>query len=283
MLAEPKYDRFWNDSLTPSENPTMSSKVAAASPLPSPPPPATSLAHPCPPPLAEEQEVVTTFCMLIPKMPQWKFSSPAGFLSRSPSSASKDLSASAKPGNPGEAGGNPASSASGLAAVLSACEPVCATPCSLQVMNRLRGGTGSGRKTSRAEGGKLAGEEWSRKGSFISKPVQGWLHPDERVLGPGVSYIVRVSDIFLFAFFFVKWWRFQFGLLDKIGPVSWEQLVTLLFGISWACSSTFELSLLTWRTEISEDFLCIGQSEAYKFVFTVCGIKHTLSVLRGCL
>ncbi|NWT47309.1 SHC2 protein, partial [Chroicocephalus maculipennis] len=33
--------------------------------------------------------------------------------------------------------------------------------------------------------------EWSRKGSFIRKPAQGWLHPDERVMGPGVSYIVR--------------------------------------------------------------------------------------------
>ncbi|NXY78666.1 SHC2 protein, partial [Glareola pratincola] len=36
-----------------------------------------------------------------------------------------------------------------------------------------------------------SGEEWSRKGSFIRKPAQGWLHPDERVMGPGVSYIVR--------------------------------------------------------------------------------------------
>uniref|UniRef100_A0A8C3T247 SHC2 protein n=1 Tax=Chelydra serpentina TaxID=8475 RepID=A0A8C3T247_CHESE len=133
-----------------------------------------------------EQEAVTTFCMLIPKIPQWKFSSPSGFLSRSPSSASKDLSAPAKPGGPGEAGG---SSTSGLAAVLSACEPVCHSPCSLQVMNRFRGG--GGRKTARVEGVKLTGEEWNRKGSFINKPAQGWLHPDERVLGPGVSYVVR--------------------------------------------------------------------------------------------
>uniref|UniRef100_A0A8C3FV58 SHC-transforming protein 2 n=1 Tax=Chrysemys picta bellii TaxID=8478 RepID=A0A8C3FV58_CHRPI len=135
--------------------------------------------------LPEEQEAVTTFCMLIPKIPQWKFSSPSGFLSRSPSSASKDLSSPAKPGGPGEAGGT----SSGLAAVLSACEPVCHSPCSLQVMNRFRGG--GGRKAARVEGVKLAGEEWNRKGSFINKPAQGWLHPDERVLGPGVSYIVR--------------------------------------------------------------------------------------------
>ncbi|XP_077188059.1 SHC-transforming protein 2 [Paroedura picta] len=191
MLTEPKYDRFWNGVLMPSKKPAMSSKVATAPP--SPPPPGTSLAPSCPPPLGEEQEAVTTFCMLIPKMPQWKFSSPSGFLSRSPSSASKELSASAKTGNPGEAGIGSASpsSSSGLAAVLSACEPVCAAPCSLQVMNRLRGGARGGWKAPPAEGAKLPSEEWSRKGSFISKPVQGWLHPDERVLGPGVSYMVR--------------------------------------------------------------------------------------------
>ncbi|KYO42602.1 SHC-transforming protein 2 [Alligator mississippiensis] len=120
-------------------------------------------------------------------MPQWKFSAPSGFLSRSPSSASKDLSSPAKAGGPGEAGGAP----SGLAAVLGACEPVCSTPCSLQVMSRLRGGAGGSRKAPRGEGGQPAGEEWNRKGSFINKPAQGWLHPDERVLGPGVSYIVR--------------------------------------------------------------------------------------------
>ncbi|NWJ01931.1 SHC2 protein, partial [Crypturellus undulatus] len=143
---------------------------------------AAALAPPCPA-LGEEPEPGTTFCTLIPRMPQWKFSGPTGFLSRSPSGSSKELAA------PGKAGG-PAEPPSGLAAVLSACEPVCAAPCSLQVMSRLRG-AGAARKAARLEGVKAAGDEWSRKGSFISKPAQGWLHPDERVLGPGVSYIVR--------------------------------------------------------------------------------------------
>nr|XP_016854449.1 PREDICTED: SHC-transforming protein 2 isoform X2 [Anolis carolinensis] len=165
MLAVPKYDRFWNDATTPSETAAMSSND------PVPPPPI---------PPGDEPETGTTFCTLIPKMPQWKFAGPSGFLSRSPSSANKELSASGKSG-----------SGSGLAAVLSACEPVCATPCSLPVMSRLRGGSGGGRKAPRAEGHKPGGDEWSRKGSFISKPVQGWLHPDERVLSPGVSYVVR--------------------------------------------------------------------------------------------
>ncbi|XP_053159117.1 SHC-transforming protein 2 isoform X2 [Hemicordylus capensis] len=73
-------------------------------------------------------------------MPLWKFSGPSGFLSRSPSSASKELSATAKSGSSGDAGSGPAalsssaSSPSGLAAVLSACDPVCAPSCTLQYM-----------------------------------------------------------------------------------------------------------------------------------------------------
>ncbi|XP_026542865.1 SHC-transforming protein 2 [Notechis scutatus] len=184
-LTESKHDPCREES--PSEKPAMSSKVTAVTPLPSPAPPAAPLSPPSP--LGEEQEVVTTFCTLLPKMPQWKFSGPSGFLSRSPSSASKDLSASVKSGSLAEAEGitvPSSASGSGLAAVLSACEPVCATPCS-----RLKGGAAGGRKTPRAPGPRAPGEEWSRKGSFISKPVQGWLHPDDRVLGPGVSYIVR--------------------------------------------------------------------------------------------
>uniref|UniRef100_UPI00358FE7CE SHC-transforming protein 1-like isoform X2 n=1 Tax=Myxine glutinosa TaxID=7769 RepID=UPI00358FE7CE len=34
-------------------------------------------------------------------------------------------------------------------------------------------------------------EDWNRSGSFINKPMRGWLHPDELVLGPGVLYNVR--------------------------------------------------------------------------------------------
>ncbi|NXJ07947.1 SHC2 protein, partial [Odontophorus gujanensis] len=147
---------------------------------------APGLAQPCPA-AGEEPEAGTTFCMLLPRMPQWKFPGPGGFLSRSPSGSSKELSSPAKTGGAVETGGAPSS----LAAVLGACEPGCSAPCSLQVMSRLRGGAGAARKAARVEGARPAGDEWNRKGSFINKPAQGWLHPDERVLGPGVSYIVR--------------------------------------------------------------------------------------------
>ncbi|XP_077111879.1 SHC-transforming protein 1 isoform X6 [Ranitomeya variabilis] len=47
-----------------------------------------------------------------------------------------------------------------------------------------------GRKV-RVEGGQLAGDEWTRHGSFVNKPTRGWLHPDDKVMGAGVPYLVR--------------------------------------------------------------------------------------------
>ncbi|KAG8454710.1 hypothetical protein GDO86_001071 [Hymenochirus boettgeri] len=154
----------------------MSGQVAPNSPTGTP-----ALVQPfSEPQYPEEQDVATTFCMMIPRMGQWKFSSPTAFLSRSPSGANKELTVD-KSG----AGG-------GLGSVFGACDPVCATPCTLQVINRLRGGGGGGaRKSARTEAYKIQGEDWNRKGTFISKPAQGWLHPDEQLQGPGVSYIVR--------------------------------------------------------------------------------------------
>uniref|UniRef100_A0A663DW58 SHC adaptor protein 2 n=1 Tax=Aquila chrysaetos chrysaetos TaxID=223781 RepID=A0A663DW58_AQUCH len=139
---------------------------------------------PCPA-AGEEPEPGTTFCALLPRMPQWKFPGPAGFLGRGPAGAGAGRELSA----PARAGGTAAAGApSALAAVLGACEPLCAAPCSLPAGGRPRGAAG---RAARAEAARPGGEEWSRKGSFIRKPAQGWLHPDERVLGPGVSYIVR--------------------------------------------------------------------------------------------
>ncbi|XP_074893804.1 LOW QUALITY PROTEIN: SHC-transforming protein 2 [Buteo buteo] len=167
MLPEPKYDRFRDEPLT--------------APMPSPAP------APCPA-AGEEPEPGTTFCALLPRMPQWKFPGPAGFLGRGPAGAGAGRELSA----PARAGGTAAAGApSALAAVLGACEPLCAAPCSLPAGGRPRGAAGAAGRAARAEAARPGGEEWSRKGSFIRKPAQGWLHPDERVLGPGVSYIVR--------------------------------------------------------------------------------------------
>ncbi|NXV79146.1 SHC2 protein, partial [Atlantisia rogersi] len=145
-------------------------------PMPSPAP------GPCPT-AGEEPEPGTTFCALLPRMPQWKFPGPAGFLGRGPAGTGRELSVPTRTGGTAAAG-----APSALAAVLGACEPLCAAPCSVPAGGRPRGSAG---RAARAEAARPGAEEWSRKGSFIRKPAQGWLHPDERVLGPGVSYIVR--------------------------------------------------------------------------------------------
>ncbi|KAE8632103.1 hypothetical protein XENTR_v10001430 [Xenopus tropicalis] len=182
MLAESRYDRFRNDSITSAEEQlALSAEAMSGQVAPSSPTGASALGQPfAEPQYPEEQDVATTFCMMIPRMGQWKFSSPTAFLSRSPSGGNKELTVD-KSGTGG-----------GLGSVFGACDPVCSTPCTLQVINRLRGGgSGGARKSARTEAYKVQGEEWNRKGTFINKPAQGWLHPDDRLQGPGVSYIVR--------------------------------------------------------------------------------------------
>ncbi|KAM4629193.1 SHC-transforming protein 2 isoform 2-T2 [Polymixia lowei] len=177
-----------------------------------------------------EQDAATTFCMLIPKMPQWKFSN--SLLSRSPSNSSSSSSSSKDSGKAAAAPSQASSSSShgpgvvtsasgpvaSLAAVLNSCDPVCVTPCSLQAIRGQRaaasssaiqgshgfgateatgspGGSSNSRsgmsRRTRVEGMWLAGEDFNQKGNFIHKPSQGWLHPDKKIAGPGASYIVR--------------------------------------------------------------------------------------------
>lgn len=148
------------------------------------------------PPAPPEPEAPTTFCALLPRMPQWKFAAPAAFLGRGPAAARAA-------GDAGVAGGTdsqPESAGSAsvpalAAAVLNACEPRCAAPCPLPALSRCRTAGTRGPRGARGTVGPpdAAADEWIRKGSFIHKPAHGWLHPDARVLGPGVSYIVRVS------------------------------------------------------------------------------------------
>ncbi|XP_062868830.1 SHC-transforming protein 2 [Trichomycterus rosablanca] len=231
MLLKPKYGRFRNDSVTSSDDLmqslAMSGKVMGPSSVPDSPLPSeepTAIPPPVVQPLTEstgmdvEPDSTTTFCMLIPKMPQWKFSN--SLLSRSPSSSSSGSSCSKDSGKASTTEASSASSciavaASGpvasLAAVLNSCDPVCVGPCSLQAISRqravvgstsLRGSRGMGTEEGSAGGGSfqnktkveglwLGGEDLSNKGSFIHKPSQGWLDPDKKIGSTGASYIVR--------------------------------------------------------------------------------------------
>ncbi|XP_047394062.1 SHC-transforming protein 2 [Sciurus carolinensis] len=137
------------------------------------------------PPAAPEPEAPTTFCALLPRMPQWKFVAPAGFLGRG--------SAAARAADPQAEGAGAAGVPALAAAVLGACEPRCVAPCPLPALSRCRAAGVRGPRGARGAAGppEATADEWVRKGSFIHKPAHGWLHPDAKVLGPGVSYIVR--------------------------------------------------------------------------------------------
>ncbi|XP_059399125.1 SHC-transforming protein 2-like [Carassius carassius] len=232
MLLKPKYGRFRNDSVTSSDDLmqslAMSGKVVATPVASSSTPglelpPLETAALPPPsvqvladsPGLDGEQDGTTTFCMLIPKMPQWKFSN--SLLSRSPSNSSSNSSkdsSRAPPtnGSPAAASGG-ALTASGpvasLAAVFNSCDPVCMGPCSLQAARRQRaspresspgategspGSSGSCRtgmnRRTRVEGMWL-GDNLTQKGTFINKPSHGWLHSEKKISSTGASYIVR--------------------------------------------------------------------------------------------
>ncbi|NXH10620.1 SHC1 protein, partial [Bucco capensis] len=115
----------------------------------------------------------TTLCSFFPKMGSLKLSSPANLLS---------LRGSSGGGSPGEPGpsGTPAPAGAGSS------DSVGPVPLCPQDMNKLSCG-----KKTRVEGGQLGGDEWTRHGSFVNKPTRGWLHPDDKVMGPGVSYHVR--------------------------------------------------------------------------------------------
>lgn len=148
------------------------------------------------PPAPPEPEAPTTFCALLPRMPQWKFAAPVGFLGRGPAAARAAGDAGVAGGTDPQPESAGAASVPALAAaVLNACEPRCAAPCPLPALSRCRTAGTRGPRGARGTVGPpdAAADEWIRKGSFIHKPAHGWLHPDARVLGPGVSYIVRVS------------------------------------------------------------------------------------------
>ncbi|XP_065276081.1 SHC-transforming protein 1 isoform X3 [Emys orbicularis] len=118
---------------------------------------------------SESEDSPTTLCSFFPKMANLKLSYPTNLLSLRGFSAVGMKEA----GSLGELGAPGPDSAG----------PVAVCP---QDMNKLSCG-----KKTRVEGGQLGGDEWTRHGSFVNKPTRGWLHPDDKVMGPGVSYLVR--------------------------------------------------------------------------------------------
>ncbi|NXE42889.1 SHC1 protein, partial [Ptilorrhoa leucosticta] len=184
LLQKSKYSHLRNESVSSLEEAmgglgVPSSPVESLASMPSLPGSlsSSSLSHAAPlGELSPElEESPTTLCSFFPKMANLKLSNPANLLSL------RGSSAGSSPGEPGPPG-MPTLVPGGAASPGSA-RPV--TVCS-QDMNKLSCG-----KKTRVEGGQLGGDEWTRHGSFVNKPTRGWLHPDDKVMGSGVSYHVR--------------------------------------------------------------------------------------------
>ncbi|KAG2466722.1 SHC3 protein, partial [Polypterus senegalus] len=180
MLNRTKYNRFKDESVTSVDELlhsfSMNSKVSAS--------PATPAAHQYPSSAevlqSDQEDGPTTFCTLIHKVSHLKFSSTGSLLGiKNLSSAVKDLAASKLQGS-----SNPPGTLVG--SLDNTCNPASTTLCSQQDLSRMSTG-----KKSRLEDMHLGSEDWNQSGSVINKPSRGWLHSNEKILGPGVTYIVK--------------------------------------------------------------------------------------------
>ncbi|XP_065596644.1 SHC-transforming protein 3 [Cyrtonyx montezumae] len=180
MLQRTKYNRFRNDSVTSVDdlihNLSMNSKVSGV---------ATTSAAPsylvAPEVLHKDQEDgPTTLCTLIHKVSHLKFSNTGSLLGiKNLSSAVKELAVS-------KLQGSLSASSSAAGASDNTCNLVSATSCSQQDVNKMSMG-----KKTRSEETRLGDEDRNQKSSFVDKPSRGWLHLSEKILGPGVTYIVK--------------------------------------------------------------------------------------------
>uniref|UniRef100_A0A8C0UJT7 SHC adaptor protein 3 n=1 Tax=Cyanistes caeruleus TaxID=156563 RepID=A0A8C0UJT7_CYACU len=163
MLQRTKYNRFRNDSVTSVDdlihNLPMNSKVSAVS---------TTSASPSylvsPERLRKDQEDgPTTLCTLLHKVSHLKLSGTGSLLGiKNLSSAVKELAVSKLQGS-----SSASSSAAGDVSKMS-----------------------MGKKAW-SEEMHLGSEDWNQSSSFVNKSTRGWLHSSEKILGPGVTYIVK--------------------------------------------------------------------------------------------
>uniref|UniRef100_A0A8C5LI86 SHC adaptor protein 3 n=1 Tax=Leptobrachium leishanense TaxID=445787 RepID=A0A8C5LI86_9ANUR len=180
MLQRTKYNRFKNESVTPVDdllhNLSMNTKVSAVA--------AATATPPC---LAasevlqkDHEDGSTTLCTFIHKVSHLKLSSSGNLLGiKNISSAVKELAGSKLQGS-----SSALSSAAG--ALDNTCNLASTPPCSQQDVSKMSTG-----KKTRSEEMNLVGEDWNQSSSFVNKPSRGWLHSNEKILGPGVTYIVK--------------------------------------------------------------------------------------------
>ncbi|XP_043569747.1 SHC-transforming protein 3-like isoform X1 [Chiloscyllium plagiosum] len=182
MLHRTKYNRFRNDSVTSFDelihNLSMSGKGTTVTTT------ATTSEGPSCPTSSEvlrkdQEDGPTTLCTFIQKMSHLKFANTGSLLGiKNLSSAVKDLAVSKLQGS--------SSTPSSVTAAVDICNPISTTPCSQQDVNKM-----STDKWAKVEDIHQGGDDWNHSGSFVNRPSRGWLHSNEKILGPGVMYVVK--------------------------------------------------------------------------------------------
>ncbi|XP_064901846.1 SHC-transforming protein 3 isoform X4 [Columba livia] len=180
MLQRTKYNRFRNDSVTSVDdlihNLSMNSKVSAVATT------STAPSYLVSPEVLrkDHEDGPTTLCTLMHKMSHLKLSHTGSLLGiKNLSSAVKELAVS-------KLQGSSSASSSAAGASDNTCNLVSATSCSQQDVSKMSMG-----KKPRSEEVHPGGEDWNQSSSFVNKPSRGWLHSSEKILGPGVTYIVK--------------------------------------------------------------------------------------------
>ncbi|KAG8130747.1 hypothetical protein E2320_017330 [Naja naja] len=174
MLQRSKYNRFRNDSVTSVDdtvhNWSINSKFSSTDTIS-----ASSPYLASPENLQKEHGGHITLSTLVPKASHLKLSSTGSLWGiKNLSSAVKELAVSKFQGS------------SAAETSDNTCSLAIATLSSQQDKNKMS----TGKKTW-SEEMYLGGEDWNQRGSTANQVPQGWLHSNEKILGPGVMYIVK--------------------------------------------------------------------------------------------
>ncbi|XP_059500586.1 SHC-transforming protein 3 isoform X2 [Stegostoma tigrinum] len=182
MLHRTKYNRFRNDSVTSFDelihNLSMSGKGTTVTTT------TTTSEGPSYPTSSEvlsknQEDGPTTLCTFIQKMSHMKFANTGSLLGiKNLSSAVKDLAVSKLQGS--------SSTPSSVTTAVDICNPISTTPCSQQDVNKM-----STDKKTKVEDVHQGGDDWNHSGNFVNRSSRGWLHSNEKILGPGVTYVVK--------------------------------------------------------------------------------------------
>uniref|UniRef100_A0A1A7WC74 SHC (Src homology 2 domain containing) transforming protein 3 n=1 Tax=Iconisemion striatum TaxID=60296 RepID=A0A1A7WC74_9TELE len=210
MLHRTKYNRFRNESVTSvdellqglSMNPKVSASPQSAAETSYTPPAEvqpSSTATPSSTTTSHGSDHLedggTTLCTLINKVSSLKFSNSGSLLGiKGLPSAVKDLAVSKLQGGGGSGSGTSSGTSPSVATAAasgvggSLCSSVShPAPCT-----QLEPAVSMSKK-SRLEDQQPSREDWGPGGGggLVSKPSRGWLHSNEKISGPGVTYIVK--------------------------------------------------------------------------------------------